>query len=462
MFDATDLNKELAKLHSVYADRLKIDPNIDRSMVSFQANRREPQFRWMKYREGFSKSLVEYLIKESSHQVTRLLDPFAGSGTALFTAAYQGIPSDGIELLPVGSTAFQARKAITESNPEKLSSSLKLLVNDKPWNGIQAQKPFQHLKITENAFSSATETSLAKFRAWLDEQDEILQHVLTLAVLGILESISFTRKDGQYLRWDKRSGRSRVGDFDKGKIDTFDNAMTNKLLQIIEDLSCLDETLFSETQKAKPLADMNLLKGDVFTEILKFPETHFDLVITSPPYLNRYDYTRTYALELAYLGIDEEQIRTLRQSLLTCTVENRPKQHKGLDEWTEKAVFNYARVPELEHLADYFEAQAEMGLLNNKGIATMIEGYFKDSALHLAQVASRMKRGGTYFMVNDNVRYNGVDIPVDLLLTRLAEEAGFACEEIKVLPLGKGNSSQQMGKYGKSEIRKCIYVWKKV
>ena len=26
---------------------------------------------------------------------------------------------------------------------------------------------------------------------------------------------------------------------------------------------------------------------------------------------------------------------------------------------------------------------------------------------------------------------------------------------------GKGNSSQQMGNYGRSELRKCVYVWEK-
>jgi hypothetical protein len=65
-------------------------------------------------------------------------------------------------------------------------------------------------------------------------------------------------------------------------------------------------------------------------------------------------------------------------------------------------------------------------------------------------------------MVNDNVRYNGLTIPVDLLLTRIAEECGMRCKEIRVLPIGKGNSSQQMRDYGRTAIRKCVYVWEKI
>jgi DNA modification methylase len=36
------------------------------------------------------------------------------------------------------------------------------------------------------------------------------------------------------------------------------------------------------------------------------PDTQYDAIITSPPYCNRYDYTRTYALELALLGTTEK------------------------------------------------------------------------------------------------------------------------------------------------------------
>lgn len=50
-----------------------------------------------------------------------------------------------------------------------------------------------------------------------------------------------------------------------------------------------------------------------------------DGVITSPPYCNRYDYTRIYALELAYLGESNQSLRARRQELLCCTVENKPK-----------------------------------------------------------------------------------------------------------------------------------------
>ncbi|MCL6097693.1 MAG: hypothetical protein M1391_03865 [Bacteroidetes bacterium] len=42
-----------------------------------------------------------------------------------------------------------------------------------------------------------------------------------------------------------------------------------------------------------------------------------------------------------------------------------------------------------------------------------------------------------------------------------AERFGFEVKKIFVLPRGKGNSSQQMGNFGRTEIRKCVYLWQK-
>lgn len=61
-------------------------------------------------------------------------------------------------------------------------------------------------------------------------------------------------------------------------------------------------------------------------------------------------------------------------------------------------------------------------------------------------------------MVNDNVRYAGASVSVDLILSAMAESLGFEVEHILVLPNGKGNSSRQMGQHGREALRKCTYI----
>src|SRR5439155_20592585 len=74
--------------------------------------------------------------------------------------------------------------------------------------------------------------------------------------------------------------------------------------------------------KSQPL---KIIEGSCLEELPKIEDEFFDFIVTSPPYCNRYDYTRTYALELVYLGNNTEQVRNLRQTMLSCTVENKAK-----------------------------------------------------------------------------------------------------------------------------------------
>jgi len=99
-------------------------------------------------------------------------------------------------------------------------------------------------------------------------------------------------------------------------------------------------------------------------------------------------------------------------------------------------------------------------LLNNTGIPRMVQNYFWEMTLVIYDCARLLKPGGSFIMVNDNVRYEGINIPVDLILSDLAREAGLDVERIWVLPVGKGNSSQQMRTHGREELRKCIYLWR--
>ena len=92
----------------------------------------------------------------------------------------------------------------------------------------------------------------------------------------------------------------------------------------------------------------------------------------------------------------------------------------------------------------------------------MVKNYFYETTLIIFECARLLKRGASFVMVNDNVRYAGANIPVDLILSDIAQDAGFNVEKIWVLPTGKGNSSQQMGEHGREELRKCVYVWRKL
>ena len=90
---------ERQKLEKRFEGRLAVNPLLTRKAVSYQGNRNVPGFRWMKYKEGFSQSLVERLLDE--FRPSAILDPFAGIGTTPLIAAGRGLRATGIEIMPV-------------------------------------------------------------------------------------------------------------------------------------------------------------------------------------------------------------------------------------------------------------------------------------------------------------------------------------------------------------------------
>lgn len=454
---------ERIALFQKFADKLVITPELSRSLVSFQANKSTPFNRWFKYREGFSHELVRHFLDQYSKPLpAKILDPFAGSGTTLTTATKKGWQATGIELLPVGTSVIKSRLKADIVNIEKFEVHLKRFetfsLNTNDPNGYQ----FKHVRITDKAFSKETEVAISAYMSFIETiEDADVSYLFWFACLTILEDVSFTRKDGQYLRWDNRSGRDLKATFNKGIIQDFKFAIVGKLQQMLADLKHRN----SETISQK----VDLISGSCLSELPKLESNTFDLVITSPPYCNRYDYTRTYALELAFLGNGEEDIKKLRQTLLSATVENKTKRNWLAEQYRElkqENQFNeidqtFSNQKALQEILKLLYEARDKNELNNKNIPNLVENYFYEMCFVIYELSRVLAPNGHIIMVNDNVQYIGEEVPVDLILSDFAESAGLTVEKICVLPRGKGNSSQQMGVHGRTELRKCVYIWSK-
>ena len=122
----------------------------------------------MKYKEGFSRGLVEQLIGEVRPQ--SVLDPFSGIGTTPLIAAGQGLRAAGIEIIPVGvlvGNAIAHAANGLESDEFRVASESLLKRVDCP-SEAHEEYAFPHVRITESAFPPETESGLAKAREFIN------------------------------------------------------------------------------------------------------------------------------------------------------------------------------------------------------------------------------------------------------------------------------------------------------
>ena len=141
-----------------------------------------------------------------------------------------GIDSLGLELLPVGVFATEARLAAESVKP----ATFRRYVDEadrRNWADCYDRNyALRHIPITNGAFPGETERAIAGYRAFCDVgiRNSRVRRLFELACLSVLESVSYTRKDGQYLRWDhracrrhgsphRRRGPGRLGDRWRGR-----------------------------------------------------------------------------------------------------------------------------------------------------------------------------------------------------------------------------------------------------
>jgi DNA modification methylase len=459
--DMKSVNDVISKYEDSKCSLISVNKYLDRRLVSFQANKNKPLYRLFKYKEGFSASLVDYFIDYTGVKGV-VLDPFSGTGTTSIVAGSRGINTTGVELLPVGDLVAKTRSLFLCGVPDTVKQEIFLWSKKNPWKTCNSPEELITMRITDGAYPAQTEWEIRQFLTVLKGFSEKAQLILKFSLCSILESVSYTRKDGQYLRWDYRSGRSAgKNPFNKGVILEFDDAINCKLSDVLDDLNlAVTHDLFSSLQ-AESVCAPEFVLGSSLIELMKLSDCSFSSVITSPPYCNRYDYTRTYALELAALGVGSETLTQMRQTMLSCTVENRAKNLLEMN-FAWKGVVEYTcNHPVLSLISTYLWDLRSSGKINNNGIPRMVEGYFTEMACIIYECSRLLKSGGSVVMVNDNVRYAGVAIPVDMILSDIAQFCGMCVDKIMVLPQGKGNSSQQMGAHGRNALRKCVYVWRK-
>lgn len=400
-------------------------------IVSYVSNKNVPILRLYRYKEAFAFRFAQEFIKRFKLNTNDyLFDPFCGMGTTLFAAMRHQIPSIGIDKLPIAVFVAQTLPLFLSVDPQILRATFEELRSSV--DRAEPARIASDVAIMKVAFPDETLLILRRWKSVIDALSPPLRDIFLLLFFAILEPCSYTAKDGQFLRLKR----------DK-MVAAPEEMLKKKVYEAEKDIRAVRNLWTEDASKFLPyvqLGDARNLIGVSFAQ----PPT---AIITSPPYANRYDYTRTYSLELCFHFVKSfEDLKALRFSILRSHIESKVHTHERPPH------------PAIEEVVRSLKERSQA--LNNPKIPDMLTAYFVDMQKVIREWARVLAPHAHAAIVVDNVRFDGELVPVDLVLSEMAEEAGFVVKQILVARY-KGNSSQQMGKFGRVPVRESVLIWQK-
>ncbi len=365
---------------------------------------------WYRFVLSYPPHLVQtYITRFGLGAHHCLLDPFCGTGTTVVEGKKLGIPSLGIEANPMGWFAGTVKldwqpdpaALLTIAQEVAVQAEQVLRSQDSPWRSLS---PDCERLILRNSISPLPLHKTLILLEQIDTQvhpsyNRHLKLALAKAILTSISNLHFAPEVS-------------VG---KPKEDA---PVIEAWLAAVKDMA----TDLAELQTL-PDTPAQIYHADARNIPAVLNPHPIDAVITSPPYPNEKDYTRTTRLESVLLGFiqNRAELRQLKQGLLRSNTRNVYKGDTD-DQW----VANHAEIQRIAHAIE--ARRIELG--KTSGFERLyhraVKQYFGGMAKHLAELRSVLRPGAQLaYVVGDQKSYLQVMIRTGELLADLAQGLGY-------------------------------------
>ncbi|MDE1853276.1 MAG: hypothetical protein KGI38_05965 [Thaumarchaeota archaeon] len=244
------------------------------------------------------KKLMEGLLPEGGS----VLDPFCGSGTTLVEANLVGNPCVGVDLNPLFVMVSRAKTTRLAKGEMLYLERWLDQVSEKGgslyYSGLGTKRVYPSVEQKPDLSGWFSATAIKEIGLIKSEISHLpsdrLKDFCGTALSSILVRVSYQDSDTRYARVEKKLSPTQTMQVFRDKL--------NDMIDRMRDFSvrASDAKVEVVCHDARSLAEAPELRNRTF-----------DLVITSPPYVNAYDYHKYHRQRMNWLDVDSTPVRTL-------------------------------------------------------------------------------------------------------------------------------------------------------
>lgn len=379
--------------------------------IQFQPNTNEPVHRWSPYVQGFSAQFVQSTLERyrEEYKTPVVADPFLGSGTVTIQAKMNGYPSYGVELNPLIHFVARVKVDTWKVSPERLLEIALHLPAHRRTEApafLQSEKHFrfpvlqnlERLKGGIDAFQPAT------------EEEAHIRDLMLLAFASILIDCS-NLKHSPCLGYAPAKFVADEAPF---------TLFVSKITAIAEDLR-MCQTRYRDS--------LDVPAETILANSMEYQSPiGYDLVITSPPYMNGLDYVMNYKIEMGWLGFarTHQELKQIKDAMVVCdNVSKGVVRHFG-------SISSRYTNPWIEHIKEEIATNiARRGFYRREDMPEIVHKYFDDMYRVMRNVSQAIRPGGRFILVVGDSLIADVYIPTDLILARIGQELGLTIERLE-------------------------------
>lgn len=379
----------------------------------------EPFDRWFRYPAGFASDYASLLLGQLGVQPGgTIVDPFTGSGVTGTAARTAGMSFAGIETHPLIAELASLKLQCPPDDPSELIEAAARVANDA------AAGPENTEAVPDLVLRSFDPRALRQLLAMRNMVREIGPDAWTpylkWALLGTLRDVASVRVGWPY----QRPTISRRAPHADPAV-----RFRRRAAMIAEDLALLHSSPPNAGTRAV-VACGDSRDAEAWRRCVPVPA---EGCVSSPPYLNNFDYADATRLELYFWGEVTswaEMCRDVRSGMIVATTQQTRVQA------AREALVSLARCGAVgEEIADLTERLATMRKARKRGkeYDLVIPSYFVGISQVLENLAGTLRPGApAVWLIGDSAPY-GVYIDTPTIIGQLAARNGLAVEQDMLL-----------------------------